>query len=211
MSICTEISEKLQKGRSKEVAALVGQALNEGIGADVILNDGLISGMNDIGEKFKTNSVFIPEILVAAKAMKTGLGILKPYLAAEGANPIGKAVICTIKGDMHDIGKNLVRIMMEGQGIECIDLGVDVGADRIVEAIKESGAEILCLSSLLTTTMGGMKDIIETLKDAGIRDSVRVLVGGAPISQAFADEIGADVYTTDAASAASAAKEILLG
>ena len=163
-------------------------------------------GMNVIGEQFKNNEVFVPEVLVAARAMNAGLKILKPYLQKEGVEPVGKAVICTVKGDMHDIGKNLVKMMIEGQGIECIDLGVDVDPQRIVDAVKESGAKLVCLSALLTTTMYGQKDVIDALKAAGIRDQVKVMVGGAPVTQAFADEIGADCYTLDAASAAKAAR-----
>lgn len=206
MSLITDISEKLQKGKAKDVSALVTQALEEGIEANEILNDGLIAGMNIIGGKFKNNEVFVPDVLVAARAMNAGLKILRPALQSAGVEPIGKAVICTVKGDMHDIGKNLVKMMIEGQGIECIDLGVDVDAQTVVDAVKESGATVVCLSALLTTTMMGQKDVIDALKEAGIRDNVKVMVGGAPITQEFADEIGADCYTLDAASAAQAAR-----
>ncbi len=206
MSITEEISEKLQKGKAKDVSALVEQAMQEGTPASVILNEGLISGMNVVGEKFKRNEVFVPEVLVAARAMNAGLKILRPAMQSEGIKPLGKAVICTVKGDMHDIGKNLVKMMIEGQGIECIDLGVDVDPQRIVDAVIENDAKVVCLSALLTTTMMGQKDVIEALKAAGIRDKVKVMVGGAPVTQQFADEIGADCYTLDAASAAEAAK-----
>lgn len=206
MSICEAISEKVQIGRAKDVVALVNEALASGIAPDVILNEGLVSGMNIIGEKFKNNEVFVPEVLVAARAMNKGMQTLKPALNAEGVEPLGKAVICTVKGDMHDIGKNLVKMMIEGKGIECIDLGVDVDPERIVETVRESGAQLVCLSALLTTTMYGQKDVIEALKEAGLRDQVKVMVGGAPVTQAFADEIGADCYTLDAASAAEAAR-----
>lgn len=209
MSICNEISEKLQKGKAKDVTALVEQAISENAAPEQILNDGLLAGMNIVGEKFKKNEVFVPEVLVAARAMNAGLKILKPLLAEAGVETIGKAVICTVKGDMHDIGKNLVKMMIEGQGIECIDLGVDVDPQKVVEAVKESGAKLVCLSSLLTTTMMGQKDVIDALKEAGIRDQVKVMVGGAPVTQQFADEIGADCYTLDAASAAQAAKALL--
>lgn len=209
MSICEEISEKIQKGKAKDVVALVAQALEEGVSADTILNEGLVAGMNVIGGKFTRNEVFVPEVLVAARAMNKGLAVLKPALAGAGVEPLGKAVICTIKGDMHDIGKNLVKMMIEGQGIECIDLGVDVDPVRIAQTAKESGAQLVCLSALLTTTMMGMKDVIDALKAEGIRDQVKVMVGGAPVTQAFADEIGADCYTLDAASAAQAAKAFL--
>ena len=206
MSICETISEKVQSGRAKEVVALITEALDAGVAPDAILNEGLVAGMNIIGEKFRNNEVFVPEVLVAARAMNKGMQILKPALNQEGIQPIGKAVICTVKGDMHDIGKNLVKMMIEGQGIECIDLGVDVEPARIVEAVRESGAQLVCLSALLTTTMYGQKDVIDALKQAGLRDKVKVMVGGAPVTQAFADEIGADCYTLDAASAAQAAR-----
>lgn len=209
MSICQEISEKLQKGRAKDVTAMVEAALADGISAEQILNEALIAGMSVVGEKFQRNEVFVPEVLVAARAMNAALKILKPVMAGEGIAPLGKAVICTVKGDMHDIGKNLVKMMIEGQGIECVDLGVDVEPARIVEAVKESGATLVCLSALLTTTMAGQKEVVDALVEAGIRDQVKVMVGGAPVTQQFADEIGADCYTLDAASAAQAAKAFL--
>lgn len=207
MSVIDDIFEKLQKGKAKEVSALVAQALEEGVKAEDILNDGLVAGMNVVGEKFKNNEVFVPEVLVAARAMNAGLKVLKPALQVEGVKPLGKAVICTVKGDMHDIGKNLVKMMIEGQGIECIDLGVDVEPQKVVQAVIESGAKVVCLSALLTTTMMGQKDVIDALKAANIRDKVKVMVGGAPVTQQFADEIGADCYTLDAASAAQAARK----
>ena len=207
MSVIDSIFEKLQKGKAKEVSALVEQALNEGVKAEDILNDGLVAGMNVVGEKFRNNEVFVPEVLVAARAMNAGLKVLKPSLQVEGVEPLGKAVICTVKGDMHDIGKNLVKMMIEGQGIECIDLGVDVEPKKVVDAVIESGAKVVCLSALLTTTMMGQKDVIDALKAANIRDKVKVMVGGAPVTQQFADEIGADCYTLDAASAAQAARK----
>ena len=206
MSICQTISEKVQAGRAKEVVVLVTEALADGIAPETILNEGLVTGMNIIGEKFKNNEVFVPEILVAARAMNRGMQTLKPALTREGIEPIGKAVICTVKGDMHDIGKNLVKIMIEGQGIECIDLGVDVDPARVVETVRDNDVQIVCLSALLTTTMYGQKDVIDALREAGLRDKVKVMVGGAPVTQAFVDEIGADCYTLDAASAAQAAR-----
>ncbi|MBE6658677.1 MAG: helix-turn-helix domain-containing protein [Ruminococcaceae bacterium] len=208
-AIYTEISEKLQRGKAKDVAALVTQALEENLPAAEILNEGLVTGMNIIGEKFRTNEVFVPEVLVAARAMNAGLKILKPALTNAGVEPIGRAVICTVKGDMHDIGKNLVKMMIEGQGIECIDLGVDADPAAIVAAVKENNAQLVCLSALLTTTMMGQRDVVEALKAEGIRDQVRVMVGGAPITQEFADEIGADCYTLDAASAAKEAVRLI--
>ncbi len=208
-ALLNDISEKLQRGKAKDVSALVTQALDEGIAPETILNEGLVVGMNIIGDKFRENQVFVPEVLVAARAMNAGLKILKPALTAEGIEPLGTAVICTVKGDMHDIGKNLVKMMIEGQGIACVDLGVDVEPDAIVAAVKEHGAQLVCLSALLTTTMTGQKDVIDALVAAGIRDTVKVMVGGAPITQQFADEIGADCYTLDAASAAREAKRLI--
>ena len=203
-----EISLQLQAGKAKIVKTLVQQAIDEGVPAKVILEEGLLSGMNVIGEKFKNNEVFVPEVLVAARAMNAGMKTLKPALNAEGVEPVGKCVICTVKGDMHDIGKNLVKMMIEGNGIECIDLGVDVDPEKIVEAVKENGAQIVCLSALLTTTMIGQKDVVEALKAAGLRDKVTVMVGGAPVTEQFAKEVGADIYTPDAASAAKAARAL---
>ena len=188
---------------------MVEQALAEGIAHERILNDALVVGMNVIGDKFCENEVFVPEVLVAARAMNAGLKILKPALAGAGVEPLGTAVICTVKGDMHDIGKNLVKMMIEGQGIACIDLGVDVDAEVIVDTVKNNDVQLVCLSALLTTTMHGQKDVIDALTEAGLRDKVRVMVGGAPVTQAFADEIGADCYTLDAASAAKQAKRLI--
>ncbi len=209
--IFTEITEKLQRGKAKDVSALVTQALDAGEAPQDILNDALVVGMNAVGEKFRTNEIFVPEVLVAARAMNAGLKILNPLLADAGVEPIGTAVICTVRGDMHDIGKNLVRMMIEGQGIKCVDLGVDVAPETVVAAVKEHNADLVCLSALLTTTMGGQKDVIDALKEAGLRDSVKVMIGGAPITRAYADEIGADCYTLDAASAAVEAKRLILG
>ncbi|MBO7296545.1 MAG: corrinoid protein [Clostridia bacterium] len=209
MIILQEISEKLQRGKAKDVSALVEQALAEGIAPEAILNDALVVGMNVIGDKFRENQVFVPEVLVAARAMNAGLKILKPALAGAGVEPLGTAVICTVKGDMHDIGKNLVKMMIEGQGIACIDLGVDVDAEVIVDTVKNNDVQLVCLSALLTTTMHGQKDVIDALTEAGLRDKVRVMVGGAPVTQAFADEIGADCYTLDAASAAREAVRLI--
>jgi len=202
MSITAEIAELLQKGRAADVKANVQKALDEGVAAKTILNEGMISAMMEVGQKFKENLIFVPEVLIAARAMNAGLEILRPRLVADGVEPVGKAIVCTVKGDLHDIGKNLVKMMMEGVGVECIDLGVDVGGEQIVECVKETGAQVVCLSALLTTTMMSQRDIIEALEEAGLRDQVKVMVGGAPVTQSFADEIGADAYTQDAASAA---------
>lgn len=205
MSVVLEISDFVQKGRAKNVKELVSQALDNGVTAKEILNDGLIAGMMAIGEKFKKNEVYVPEVLIAARAMNMGVNILKPYLAGEGVEPVGKAVICTVKGDLHDIGKNLVKMMLEGVGINCIDLGTDVSAEQVVEAVKEKDVQIVALSSLLTTTMEYHKDVLDALTEAGLRDKVKVMVGGAPVSEDFAKQVGADAYAPDAATAADTA------
>jgi 5-methyltetrahydrofolate--homocysteine methyltransferase len=197
-----EISELLQKGKAKDIVVSVQSALDTGASPRDILEKGLMAGMNIIGDKFKRNEVFVPEVLVAARAMNKATEVLKPHLAKAGVNPVGKALICTVKGDLHDIGKNLVKMMIEGKGIEVEDLGVDCDEQKIVEKVKEGNAKVVCLSALLTTTMTSQKAVIDALKSAGIRDKVKVMVGGAPVTQNFADEIGADAYTADAASAA---------
>lgn len=201
-----EISTLLQRGKAKDLAALVSEELAAGVAPKDILTEGLIAGMGIVGTKFKNNEIFVPEVLIAARAMNAALAVLKPALADSGVEPVGTAVICTVKGDLHDIGKNLVKMMIEGTGIRVIDLGVDCSAEKIVEAVKENNADIVCLSALLTTTMMYQKDIIDALKAAGLRDKVKVMIGGAPVTQAFADEIGADAYTPDAASAAEKAR-----
>ena len=205
MSVLVEISEFVQKGRAKNVKELVAQALENGESAKDILNNGLIAGMMAIGERFKKNEVYVPEVLISARAMNMGVAVLKPYLTEEGVEPVGKAVICTVQGDLHDIGKNLVKMMLEGVGIECIDLGTDVSAEQVVEAVKENDVQIVALSSLLTTTMEYHKDVIDALTEAGLRDKVKVMVGGAPVSEDFAKQVGADAYASDAATAADAA------
>lgn len=205
MSVITEVSELVKKGDRRGVKSAVETALNEGFSAKEILNEGLIAGMTAIGERFKRNEVYVPEVLISARAMNMGVSVLKPYLVSEGVEPIGKAVICTVQGDLHDIGKNLVKMMLEGVGIECIDLGTDVSAGQVVEAVKESDAQIVALSSLLTTTMEYNKDVVDALKDAGLRDSVKVMIGGAPVNAEFAEQVGADGYAPDAATAADLA------
>lgn len=204
-----EISEFLQKGRARNVRQLVEQALEEGTAPGVILDEGLLSGMGIIGEKFKNNEVFVPEVLIAARALNAGLEVLRPKLAESGVEPKGTAVIGTVKGDLHDIGKNIVRIMFEGHGISVVDLGVDVSAEQFVDAAVENQAKLICCSALLTTTMGEMRRVVEVLTERGLRDKFRVMVGGAPITQSFCDSIGADAYTPDAATAAEAAVKLL--
>ena len=205
MSILTEISENLQKGKAKIVKELVQNALDEGIAPDVILNEALLSGMNIVGEKFKTNEVYVPEVLVAARAMNMGTQILKPHLIASGVTANGRVCIGTVQGDLHDIGKNLVKMMMEGKGLEVIDLGTDVSPETFVQTAIEQKCQVICCSALLTTTMSVMADVVKKAEEAGIRDQVKIMVGGAPVNDDFCNQIGADAYTSDAASAADAA------
>lgn len=205
MSILNEISINLQQGRAKNVKELVQKAIDEGIEPKKILEEGLLAGMSVIGEKFKNNEVYVPDVLIAARAMNAGTEVLKPLLVSSGVKAIGKVVLGTVKGDLHDIGKNLVRMMMEGKGLEVIDLGVDVPAEKFVATAKENGAKIIAASALLTTTMPEMKNIVEAVKNEGLRDEITIMVGGAPVNDNFCKSIGADIYTPDAASAADAA------
>ena len=207
MAIVQEISEFLQKGRAKNVKALVQQALDEGIDAKTILEEGLLSGMMVIGGKFKRNEVFVPEVLVAARAMNAGMAILEPKLVEIGNEPVGKAVVGTVKGDLHDIGKNLVVMMLKGAGLEVIDLGVDVEPATFVDNAEEAGADVIGMSALLTTTMPNMKGVVELLEEKGLREKYIVMIGGAPVNESFAEEVGADYYTPDAATAAEVAKK----
>ena len=207
MSLLNEISENLQKGKAKIVKELVQQAIDAGIPAQEILEQGLLSGMNVIGEKFKKNEVFVPEVLVTARAMNQGAALLKPLLSGSGVESAGKVCIGTVKGDLHDIGKNLVKMMMEGKGLEVIDLGTDVAPETYVKTAIEQNCQIICCSALLTTTMPVMGEVVKEAEKAGIRDKVNIMVGGAPVTESFCEQIGADKYTTDAASAADAAVE----
>ncbi len=207
MSLLNEISENLQKGKAKIVKELVQQAIDAGIPAQEILEQGLLSGMNVIGEKFKKNEVFVPEVLVTARAMNQGAALLKPFLSESGVESVGKVCIGTVKGDLHDIGKNLVKMMMEGKGLEVIDLGTDVAPETYVKTAIEQNCQIICCSALLTTTMPVMGEVVKEAEKAGIRDKVKIMVGGAPVTESFCEQIGADKYTTDAASAADAAVE----
>lgn len=200
-----EISEWLQKGRAPKVKAAVTKALEEGIPASEILEDGLLAGMDIIGQKFKNNEVFVPEVLVAARAMNRGVEILRPYLVEDGVETKGTVILGTVKGDMHDIGKNLVRMMMEGKGLEVIDIGVDVPTESFLDAAREHNAKLICCSALLTTTMGEMKNVVDAVKASEMNGKVKIMIGGAPITQTFCKQIGADCYTPDAASAAEAA------
>ena len=205
MALLNEISEKLQAGKAKDVVALVQQAIDEGISAETILNEGLLSGMNVIGEKFKNNEIYVPEVLVAARAMSKGSALLKPLLQDEGAKASGKVCIGTIEGDLHDIGKNLVTMMMEGKGLEVVDLGTDVSPEKFIETAVNENCNIIACSALLTTTMNNMKEVVNKAEEAGIRDKVKIMIGGAPVTEEFCRQIGADAYTPDATSAAEAA------
>lgn len=210
MSKIEELASAVTRGKSKLVPNLVKECLAEGVAPVDILNQGMIGAMDIVGEKFKNNEIFVPEMLVAARAMKKGVDVLKPALAGDDNVSLGKYIIGTVAGDLHDIGKNLVAMMIESAGFEVIDLGVDVPKEKFVEAIKANpDCKVVGLSALLTTTMPAMKETVEALIEAGCKSQVKIMVGGAPITQEFADEIGADCYTADAASAAKAAKALV--
>ena len=194
MELLEQISEHLQKGKAKEVRELVQQAVDEGIPSQIILEEGLLSGMGIISEKFKRNEVFVPEVLVAARAMSQGAALLKPLLIADG-----------VKGDLHDIGKNLVKMMMEGKGLEVVDLGTDVAPETFIQTAKEQNCQVICCSTLLVATMGVMEEVVKAAEAAGIRDSVKIMVGGAPVTEDFCRQIGADACTPDAVTAAELA------
>jgi 5-methyltetrahydrofolate--homocysteine methyltransferase len=196
-------------GKRDDVANLTQAAVDEGVSAEQIVNEGLIAGMTVVGAKFKANEFYVPEVLIAARAMHAGMDIVKPLLAQSGVQPRGTVAIGTVKGDLHDIGKNLVAMMLEGGGYSVLDLEVDVPPEKFVEAVKSQGAQIVALSALLTTTMPSMKDTIDALAEAGVRDQVKVMIGGAPVTQNYADEIGADGYAPDAASAVDVANALI--
>jgi len=204
-----EIHDALMKGDRVRVSMLVKEALDEGVEVKDVMDNGLVAGMEVIGGKFKRNEIFIPEVLISAKAMHAGMAVLEPHFVKCGIKPIGKVVIGTVKGDLHDIGKNIVSMMLKGGCFEIEDLGIDVSPEKFVNAAKAKEANIVAMSSLLTTSMNSMRDTISALKDSGLRDKVKVMVGGAPITQDFADAIGADGYAKDAASAVDKAKELL--
>ena len=201
----SQISENLQKGKAKIVKQLVQEAIDAGIPAQEILEKGLIAGMNVVGEKFRNNEIFVPEVLVAPRALNMGSALLKPLLAADGVKASGRVCIGTVQGDLHDIGKNLVKMMMEGQGLEVVDLGPDVSPETFVKTAIEQDCQIICCSALLTTTMSVMQEVVKAAEAAGIRDKVKIMIGGAPVSEEFRAQIGADAYTPDAASAADQA------
>jgi 5-methyltetrahydrofolate--homocysteine methyltransferase len=203
------LAEAILKGDRDKAREITQQAIDEKIPPQDIISNGLIAGMGVVGVKFKANEFYVPEVLIAARAMHASMDLLKPLIAESGIEPVGRALIGTVKGDLHDIGKNLVAMMLEGAGFEVVDLGVDVKNDQFIQAVKDRGSKVLCLSALLTTTMPAMKEVIESLKAAGIRDGIKIMVGGAPVTQAYAEEIGADGYAADAASAVDKAKELL--
>ena len=204
-----EVYALVEKGKAKVIANAVQEALDAGCDPTEILNDGMIKAMDAVGEKFKNGEIFVPEMLVAARAMKKGVEVLKPHLATGAAGAAGKVIIGTVAGDLHDIGKNLVSMMLESAGFEVIDLGVDVPKEKFVEAYEANpDTKIICCSALLTTTMPALKDAVALINEASFRPNVKVMVGGAPITQAFADETGADAYTEDAASCAKKAREL---
>ncbi|MDD5483057.1 MAG: corrinoid protein [Kiritimatiellae bacterium] len=211
MAILEQISENLIKGKAKEVKELVEKAIKENVNPADILNKGLLAGMGNIGERFKKNEVYVPEVLIAARAMKAGMETLKPLLIQAGVKPIGTVVMGTVKGDLHDIGKNLVCMMLEGAGFKVVDAGINVEPDKMVQLARENDANVIGASALLTTTMTNMKTVVESVKAGGLAGKVKVIVGGAPVTQAFADEIGADGYAPDAASAADIAKKLIGG
>jgi 5-methyltetrahydrofolate--homocysteine methyltransferase len=208
MSVIEEIRQAVIEGQAKVAVAKVNQALDEGTAPDVILNDGLIAPMRRVGQLFEEGEYYVPEMLIAARAMSGALQILKPHLVAQGVKPISKVAIGTVKGDLHDIGKNLVAMMLEGSGLEIVDLGVDVPPEKFIEAIQ-NGAQIVALSALLTTTMPNMGVTIKAIEKAGLRDRVKIMVGGAPVTQAYADQIGADAFSLDASAATRTAFKLL--
>ena len=209
MADLNAIAENLINGKAKEVEEGVQQAMDEGLPVQQILREGLIAGMDVVGARFKANEFYVPEVLIAARAMKTGMALIKPKLVEENVEPVGVACIGTVKGDLHDIGKNLVAMMLEGAGFEVVDLGIDVPPEKFVEAVTQQNVQIVCMSALLTTTMPSMKTTVEALQESGQTDKARTMIGGAPITQAYADRIGANGFAADATSAADKAKELM--
>ena len=209
VSVLEDLKENVIAGNESKVLEYTQKALEEGVGLEKILNDGFIPAMDVVGSRFQANEIYVPEMLISAKAMKAGMKILEPLLTKAGIEPIGKVVIGTVKGDLHDIGKNLVSMMLEGAGFEVIDAGVDVSAQKFMDLVKENNANILGLSALLTTTMVEIKNVIDAFKENGLRDDLKIIVGGAPVNADYAKEIGADGYSPDAASAADLAKGLI--
>lgn len=209
MSVINDIANAVETGKVKDIKVLVPQAIEEGFSAQVILNDGLLAGMNVIGGRFTRNEAFVPEVLISARAMNKGTELIKPLLVQEGSQPIGKVCLGTVEGDLHDIGKNIVRMMLEGKNIEVIDLGTDVPVAKFIETAVEENCQIICMSALLTTTMPVMKSVVDAAVEAGIRDKVKIMIGGAPVTEEYCKQINADVYTEDAASCANEAERLL--
>ncbi len=209
MATLDDIKQNVIDGDAPSAEGGVRKALDEGLGPEAILHQALIPAMAEVGDRFERQEFFVPEMLIAARAMQTGLNVIKPMLAESGVEPLGRVVVGTVSGDLHDIGKNLVAMMLEGAGFEVTDLGVDAAPDKFVEAAKGADANIVGMSALLTTTMGNMKGVIDALAEAGLRDKVKVIIGGAPVNQAYADEIGADGYAADASSAANLARSLM--
>ena len=209
MEILEEMSDEVQKGNSDSVEVLVERALSQNMTAEEILNGGLVEGMNIVAEKFKNNEIFIPEVLISAKAMSSGLEILKPLLAEANVISKGKVVIGTVKGDLHDIRKNIVAMLLQGAGFDVVDLGADVPLEKFVEFVRKERADVVGMSALLTTTMISMKEIIEALRNAGLRENVKVIIGGAPVTESYAAQIQADGYAPDAATAVDLTKRLL--
>jgi 5-methyltetrahydrofolate--homocysteine methyltransferase len=203
------LANAIINGKRDDAARLTEEAIDEGVAPATILDEGLIAGMSVVGDKFKNNEFYVPEVLIAARAMKTAMEKLRPLLVASGVEPIAKVAIGTVKGDLHDIGKNLVAMMLEGGGFGILDKGVDVSPQAFVDAVRNEGADIVAMSALLTTTMPSMQETIEALEAAGVRGQVKIMIGGAPVTQNYADEIGADGYAPDAASAVDTAKELV--
>ena len=205
MDMFQQISERMQAGKAKEVQALVQEAIDKGISAKDILEKSLLPGMDIIGRRFRDNEIFVPEVLIAARAMNKATELLKPLLVSEGVKAAGRVCLGTVKGDLHDIGKNLVRLMMEGKGLEVVDLGTDVAPETFVQTAVEKGCRVICCSALLTTTMNAMAEVVKAAEKAGVRGKVKIMIGGAPVTDEYAAQIGADAYTPDAASAAEQA------
>jgi len=210
MALREEIYNNVINGNAEAVQALTSQAIAKAFSADELLKQALIPAMAEVGQRFERHEFYVPEMLIAARAMKHGVEILRPLLVEAGTKPVGTVVMGTVAGDLHDIGKNLVTMMLEGTGFQVVDLGVDVSADAFVQAVREHSPQIIGMSALLTTTMLAMRTTIEALKEAGLRDQVVVMVGGAPLTESFADEIGADLYAPDASAAARKAKQAVL-
>ena len=211
MADLQQLNQAIIKGDANLAKSMAEEAIGEGIDAQEILNGYMIPAMDEVGRLFENNEYFVPELLISARAMKAALAIVKPALVESGAEAVGKVAIGTVKGDLHDIGKNLVAAMLEGGGFEIIDLGVDAKPEEFVQAVKDKGANIIALSALLTTTMPSMRGTIEALEGAGLRDKAKVIIGGAPITQQYADEIGADGYSDNASGAVSVARALVKG